>query len=177
MDTCKKNAIKSEEPANYHTGAPKRLADWTDDDIIKAAKKIIRFRHSVRGEPLTSPKETIKHLSEHLQILQHGEKYESFGVMLMNTRHHVLAVEELFTGSVDIAHVHPRVIVERVLQTGAAAVIVWHNHPSGVPEPSQADIAITRKIRNALDLLDVRLLDHIIAADGGTVSLATRGMV
>ena len=89
----------------------------------------------------------------------------------------MIAFEELFHGTIDGATVYPRVVAERALKLRAAALIVAHNHPSGVCEPSLADQAITRRLKEALDLLDIRLLDHFVVGDGLPVSMAARGMI
>ena len=126
-----------------------------------------------RGDALTSPDATRRYLSAELRHRPH----EVFCALMLDTRHRMIAFEELFAGTIDSAHVHPRVVVERALVRRAAAVIVAHNHPSGVAEPSQADLAITRRLRDALGLVDIRLLDHFIVGDGEVVSLAERGLV
>lgn len=126
-----------------------------------------------RGTPLTSPAQTI----EYLQTVLRDRSREIFTCLFLDTRHRVIAAEELFQGSIDGACVYPRVVAERALQLGAAAVIVAHNHPSGVSEPSLADQAITRRLKDALLLLEVRLLDHFVVGDGAPVSMASRGML
>jgi DNA repair protein RadC len=103
--------------------------------------------------------------------------YEVFGALFLDNRHRVIAAEELFRGTIDGASVHPREVVRRAIAHNAAALIAAHNHPSGVAEPSAADIAITRRLADALALVDVRLLDHFIVGDGEPVSLATRGLL
>lgn len=102
---------------------------------------------------------------------------EVFACVFLDTRHRVMACEVIFYGTIDSATVHPREVVKRVLELNAAAVIFAHNHPSGIAEPSQADQALTRRLRDALMLIDVRVLDHIVAADGETVSFADRGLL
>ena len=97
--------------------------------------------------------------------------------LFLDTRHRALAFEEMFRGTLDGAEVHPREVVRRALAHNAAALIVGHNHPSGNPEPSAADRALTARLKQALALVDVRLLDHFIVADGPAVSLAARGWV
>jgi len=99
---------------------------------------------------------------------------EVFAVLLLDSQHQLLEYKELFFGTIDSASVYPREIAKAALDSGAAAVILAHNHPSGITEPSQADIAITEKIRKALDLIDIRTLDHIIVGESPT-SLAERG--
>jgi DNA repair protein RadC len=100
-----------------------------------------------------------------------------FGCLFLDNRHRVIAFEELFRGSIDGASVHPREVVRRCLAHNAAAVILAHNHPSGVAEPSAADRAITLRLREALELIDVRLLDHFVIGDGKPTSLAQRGWI
>jgi len=100
-----------------------------------------------------------------------------FAALFLDTRHRTLAFEELFQGTVDGAEVHPREVVRRALAHNAAAVIIGHNHPSGCPEPSAADRSITSRLKQALALVDVRLLDHFVVGDGAPVSLAARGWV
>ena len=126
-----------------------------------------------RGEALTSPDATRRFLRAELRHRSH----EVFCALLLDTRHRVISFEELFSGTIDSAHVHPRVVVEKALTRRAAAVIVAHNHPSGVADPSQSDLAITRRLRDALGLVDIRLLDHFIVGDSDVVSLAERGLV
>jgi DNA repair protein RadC len=126
-----------------------------------------------RGTPLTSPADTLNYLQRCLL----GRRREVFHCMFMDTRHRVICHEELFQGSIDGACVYPRVVAEHALRNNAAAVIVAHNHPSGVSEPSLADQAITRRLKEALALLEIRLLDHFVIGDGEPVSMASRGML
>lgn len=126
-----------------------------------------------RGTALSSPQATRSYLQSELI----GERNEVFAVLFLDSRHRVLAFERLFAGTIDGASVHPRVVVQRSLALNAAAVIAVHNHPSGVAEPSRSDEAITTTLASALQLVDVRLLDHIIVAGHQTVSLAERGLV
>ena len=104
-----------------------------------------------------------------------GGANEVFAAVFLDNRHRVIAFEELFHGTVDGASVHPRVVARRALVHNAAALIACHNHPSGVAEPSRADRAITARLRDALALVDVRLLDHFVVGDGEVVSFAERG--
>lgn len=126
-----------------------------------------------RSHPLTSPQAT----RDYLRAALRDRPHEVFCALMLDTRHRVISFEELFTGTIDSAHVHPRVVVEKALQQRAAALIIAHNHPSGVAEPSQADLAITRRLRDALNLVDIRLLDHFIVGDTEVTSLAERGLV
>ncbi|MFZ0485850.1 MAG: JAB domain-containing protein, partial [Arenicellales bacterium] len=93
------------------------------------------------------------------------------------TKHRVIRFEELFRGTIDGASVHPREVVRNALGHNAAAVIVAHNHPSGVAEPSAADNALTRRLQEALAMVDIRLLDHLVVGDGEAVSFAERGLL
>ncbi len=126
-----------------------------------------------RGEALTSARQTADYLKAHLR----DYPYEVFAALFLDSQHRVLAFEELFRGTIDGASVHPREVVRRALAHNAAAVILSHNHPSGIAEPSRADHQITTRLRDALALLDVRLLDHLIVGDGDCCSLAERGLV
>ena len=126
-----------------------------------------------RGDALTSPDDTRRYLSARLRHYPH----EVFACLFLDNRHRVLAYEELFHGTIDGASVHPREVVGRALRHNAAALILAHNHPSGVAEPSRADEQITRRLRDALGLIDVRVLDHMVVGDGEITSLAERGLL
>ena len=125
-----------------------------------------------RGEPLTSPQITRQFLSQKLRDYSH----EVFAVLFLDQRHRVICFEELFRGTIDGASVYPREVVKQSLLHNAAAVIFAHNHPSGVAEPSQADQSITRRLQDALALIDVRVLDHFVVGDE-VVSFAERGLL
>lgn len=126
-----------------------------------------------RGEALTDPGAAGRYFAQRLR----GHPFEVFAALFLDTRHRALAFEELFRGTVDGAEVHPREVVRRALAHNAAAVIVGHNHPSGSTEPSAADRAVTARLKQALALVDIRLLDHFVVGDGAPVSLASRGWV
>ncbi len=126
-----------------------------------------------RGDALTDPQAAGRYFAQRLR----GHPNEIFAAMFLDTRHRALAFEELFRGTVDGAEVHPREVVRRALAHNAAAVIVGHNHPSGSAEPSAADRAVTARLKQALALVDVRLLDHFVIGDGAPVSLAARDWV
>jgi len=108
--------------------------------------------------------------------LQHHQD-EVFSVLFLDNQHHPLAFEELFHGTINSANVYPRVVVKRALHHNCAAVILAHNHPSGIAEPSQADISITHQLNQALAVIDVRLLDHFIIGHGEATSLAEKGLL
>jgi DNA repair protein RadC len=125
------------------------------------------------GRSIGSPADSQDFLLARLRDRPH----EVFCCLFLDNRHRVLAFEELFRGTIDSTTVYPREVVCQALYRNAAAVILAHNHPSGVAEPSEADRIITRRIRDALDLVDVRLLDHFVVGDGTCVSLAARGLL
>jgi DNA repair protein RadC len=148
-------------------------AQWRQ---LQAARELLQrhLRQALqRGNALSSPADTLDYLRAALR----DRSREIFTCLFLDTRHRVIACEELFQGSIDGACVYPRVVAEKALRHGAAAVIIAHNHPSGVSEPSLADQAITRRLREALALLEVRLLDHFVIGDGEPVSMASRGML
>lgn len=126
-----------------------------------------------RDNPLKSPQMTRHFLISRLRAYP----YEVFACLFLDNRHRIIAFEELFTGTIDGASVHPREVVRRSLHHNAAAVIFAHNHPSGVSEPSQADRNITRRLADALGLIDIRVLDHFVIGDGESVSFAERGLL
>ncbi len=157
------------------TGEREGLDDRTAE-LIQLAHELVRrqLKQSLqRGVSLTSPAMTM----EYLQTVLRDRNREIFTCLFLDTRHRVIASENLFQGSIDGACVYPRVVAERALRLSAAAVIVAHNHPSGVSEPSLADQAITRRLKDALLLLEIRLLDHFVVGDGPPVSMASRGML
>lgn len=112
---------------------------------------------------------------EYLKSMLRHEPHEVFGCLFLNSKHQVLTFEALFRGSIDSASVHPRQVVKRALAHNAAALILCHNHPSGNTEPSQADRVLTERLQEALELIDVRVLDHFIVGDGEPLSMAEYG--
>ena len=125
------------------------------------------------GEAIRSPADTELFLKARMQHLDH----ELFCCLYLDNRHRVLRFDELFRGTIDGTSVYPREVVKEALGVNAAAVILAHNHPSGVAEPSQADERITKRLKSALELVDIRLLDHLIVGDGAATSLASRGLL
>jgi len=125
-----------------------------------------------RGDSLTSPQETRQFLSSKLRDYSH----EVFAVLFLDQRHRVIRFEEMFQGTIDGASVYPREVVKKALEYNAAAVIFAHNHPSGVAEPSQSDERITQRLKEALGLVDIRVLDHFVVGDD-VVSFAERGLL
>jgi DNA repair protein RadC len=126
-----------------------------------------------RGDALNSPRA----VRDSLQLLLGGRQQEVFLVLFLDTQHRVIASEELFHGTLSQTSVYPREVVKRALAHNAAAVILAHNHPSGVAEPSQSDRMLTDALKQALSLVDVRVLDHFIVALGKTLSFAEKGLI
>lgn len=126
-----------------------------------------------RGEALTDPARAGEYFARRLRGLPH----EVFAGLFLDNRHRAIAFEELFRGTIDGAEVYPREVLKRCLTHNAAALIVGHNHPSGSSEPSAADRAVTLRLRDALALVEIRLLDHFVIGDGAPCSLAARGWV
>ena len=166
MTTLNKNLLVND------TAAEGGYRQATFEEILEAARAALTHRVK-KGTALTSPKLTRDYLMTRLAARDH----EVFTVLFLDNRHRVIECLEMFRGTIDGASVHPREVVKEALQRNAAAVILSHNHPSGVAEPSQADELITSRLRDALALIDVRVLDHIIIAGGQTLSLAERGLI
>lgn len=144
--------------------------------VLKALPELARRYYAESlpcGEAIRSPADTEAFLKARMRDLDH----ELFCCLFLDNRHRVLRFEALFRGTIDGTSVYPREVVKEALAANAAAVILAHNHPSGVAEPSQADERITRRLKSALDLVDIRLLDHLIIGDGAATSLARRGLL
>jgi DNA repair protein RadC len=156
---------------NEATGKYIIASELSSDEIIQAAKKILNYRFK-RGGVFTSPQAVYDYLDVYLKGLDH----EVFYILYLDSQNRLIGKEILFTGTINCASVYPREIVKSVLDKNANAVILAHNHPSGIAEPSQADKAITNKIKNALSLIDVNVLDHIIVGER-TISFAERGLI
>ncbi len=141
------------------------------DDVIDKAVQCIK-RKFKRGKQISCA-DTSK---DYVQVLLARHDHEVFTVLFMDNKHRILACEEMFHGTIDGASVYPREIAKAALKHNASAIILAHNHPSGDPTPSQADLHITKRLQDALQLIDVRVLDHLIA--GKTVlSMAERGLL
>jgi DNA repair protein RadC len=148
------------------------LRPATASEIIAAARRAMT-RRVHRGVALDSPQAIREFLAIKLGALEH----ELFVVLLLDTRHRLIDYVELFRGTIDGASVHPREVVKLALARNAAALVLAHPHPSGAPTPSQADELITRRLRDALALVDIRVLDHIIVAGGEAISFLERGLL
>lgn len=145
----------------------------TDRTLVAKAIRCLEAVYLTKGDCLTSPQAT----RDYLKLRLYGLPSEVFVCLFLDTRHRVIRYEELFKGTIDGASVHPCEVVRRVIEVNAAAVIFAHNHPSGVAEPSQADLRITQRLKEALALIEVRVLDHLIVGEGETTSLAERGLL
>ncbi|MDF1831518.1 MAG: DNA repair protein RadC [Porticoccaceae bacterium] len=126
-----------------------------------------------REQVFTNPKTVRQFVRTHFQ----GYQREVFLCLFLDTRHCLIACEELFQGTIDSASVYPREVVKRALQINAGAVIFSHNHPSGIAEPSGDDVQITQRLKEALGLVDIRVLDHIVVGHSEEISLAERGLL
>jgi DNA repair protein RadC len=155
----------SESPGTYLVESP-----VTETDILMMARQLANLRLR-RGRALTSPQDVFSHL----QTLLANYEHEVFALLMLDSRHRVLAFQELFHGTLDGASVYPREVVKIALEYNAAAMILVHNPPSGDPAPSQADRTLTKKLQDALNLVGVRTLDHIVVGQEGCVSLAEQG--
>lgn len=142
----------------------------TDSQILAEAKLAIDYRYPT-GTIFSSSAVSAEYFKAKLV----GREREVFSLAFLNNQHQLLAFEEIFQGSIASVEVHPREIVRRALHHNAAAVILGHNHPSFTPEPSRADITITARLRQSLEMVDVRVIDHLIVAGNEVVSLAERG--
>ena len=126
-----------------------------------------------RTDVIANPKDTKNYLLSHLRASQR----EVFACLFLDNKHRIISFDKMFKGTIDSASVHPREVVKQALTYNAAAVIFAHNHPSGVAEPSQADKHITKKLEEALALVDIRVLDHFIIGDKLTFSFAEEGLL
>ena len=146
--------------------------DATVEEILAGARSVLA-RSLRRGKLLESPRAVQDFLVVTLGQLPH----EVFGILHLDNRHRLIEWQELFRGTLDGATVHPREVVKEALARNSAACVFVHNHPSGVSEPSQADELITRRLKEALALVDIRVLDHVIVAGGDLMSFAEKGLI
>jgi DNA repair protein RadC len=151
------------------------VATLSDEDsrILAQARAILLKLAGSSGVSLSAPSAT----REYLTTLLAPQERELFMILALDNRHRIIASEILFAGTIDGASVHPREVVKCALRHNAAAVIFSHNHPSGVAEASQADELITRRLRDALALVDIRVLDHLIVGGNTSLSFAERGLI
>ncbi len=169
----KQRRLRLVESENRFAGLkPGDLTEAEAESLTDLALRLLAARHR-KGQAIENPAQT----QAYLRLRLAERPNEVFVCLFLDTRHRVIAVKELFRGTIDGASVHPREVVRRALQVNAAALIVAHNHPSGVAEPSQADLRITQHLKQALALVDVRMLDHVVVATEGSVSLAERSLL
>ena len=165
------------------------LLDCRSEDFLKVRgtgmAKLVQLRAALelgrryleaglrRTDTLTSPEATRRYLKLQMQAYDR----EVFACLFLDNRHRVIAFEPLFFGTIDTASVHPREVLKAALRHNAAALILTHNHPSGVAEPSRADEQLTQRLKDTLAIVDIRILDHIVVGEGEPVSLAERGLI
>lgn len=174
-----KTEVKTEEHAPYNVHPVEQFVSTceqartrTEDALIEKAEKILLSRMKERGQAVTSPEQT----RLYLRIQFADEWSEVFCALWMDNRNRVISFDRLFNGTIDGAAVYPREVVRAAIKHNAATVIFAHNHPSGVSEPSHADELITKRLKDALSLIDVRVLDHMVVGDTIT-SFAERGLL
>jgi len=151
---------------------PADLNDVEKQSVVTLAMKVLAIKHRA-GRSLSNPDAT----RNYLRLRLADYRNEVFGCLFLDNRHRIIAMRELFQGTIDGASIHPRVVVQQAMEANAAAMVFFHNHPSGVAEPSHADEAITRRLKEALALVDVRVLDHFVVSAGESVSFAERGLL
>ena len=142
------------------------------EEVLQQARRVLSQRVR-RGATMSSPQAVKDHLRLHLGVLEH----EVFSVLFLDAQHRIIELRQMFRGTVSQTSVYPREVVKEALSLNAAAVVLAHNHPSGVAEPSRADEFLTQTLRTALALVDVRVLDHLVVAGADVVSFAERGLL
>lgn len=145
----------------------------TDRDILDLAANILKERKLKDVDMFTAPSHGKQYLQFKLATLEH----EVFTVLFLDNRHRLIDCVEMFNGTIDQSAVYPREVVKKALELNAAALILAHNHPSGVAEPSESDVAITHRLRKALELIEVRVLDHFLVTPDTVVSFAESGKI
>jgi DNA repair protein RadC len=160
--------VKNEDSPEYVVEKSK-----SDDETIRLALNILYGRLQKVGAALSSPSSVKDYLRLQMATLEH----EEFFIIYLNTQHQVIKCESLFRGTVNQTSVYPREVVKRALAVNSSAVMFAHNHPSGVAEPSQSDQLLTDALKQALNLVDVRVLDHFIVAGQDCMSFAERGLI
>ena len=144
----------------------------TDTQILSRAQQLVAKKFARRSKALLTPKQ----VRDFLCVYLHSYEYEVFGLVHLDTQNRVIAVEELFRGTVDQAHIYSREVIKTLLQHNASSVILFHNHPMGIAEPSLTDELLTRRLKTAFEVFDIQLLDHIIVADI-TYSFSEHGLL
>lgn len=170
--TTTRSPVSKRKKDRFDGLSASELNDMEKQSLMALALALLAEQHQP-GEALSSPEQTRRYL----RIRLAERKNEVFGCLFLDNRHRIIEVSELFQGTIDGASIHPRVVVQKALELNAAAMLFFHNHPSGVAEPSNADEAITRRLKEALALVDVRVLDHFVVTAGESVSFAERGLL
>ncbi len=142
------------------------------DEVLVHARRVLSSRVR-RGATMSSPQAVKDYLRLHIGVLE----YEVFCVLFLDAQHKIIELKQMFRGTVSQTSVYPREVVKESLVRNAAAVILAHNHPSGAAEPSRADEFLTQTLKTALQLVDVRVLDHLVVTAGEVVSFAERGLL
>ena len=155
------------------------LDDTVPEDVklrLRASRELVQrwMLEDMRRQPVLQNPNAVR---DYLAVHYAGQEREIFGCLFLDNRHRLMTLEEMFAGTIDGASVHPREVVKRALRLNAAAVILAHNHPSGVAEPSQADELITVRLRDALALVDIRVLDHLVVGGATVTSFVERGLI
>lgn len=145
----------------------------TEEDALIVQAIGVLARRFQKRDVFASP-DAVK---DYLRLQAQGLSHEVFGVMFLDSQNRLLDYEQLFRGTLTQTSVYPREIVKRALEVSAASVVLHHNHPSGVCEPSRSDEALTHSVKTALALIDVRVLDHVITSDYGALSMAEKGLI
>ena len=143
---------------------------------LQAVMEMAR-RHMAESLQRDSALESPAQVRRYLKALLRHEPHEVFGCLFLDNKHRVMTFEILFHGTINAAHVHPRQVVKRAMAHNAASLILCHNHPSGITDPSSADIELTKRLKEALSLVDVQVLDHVIIGDGEPLSMVERGLM
>ncbi len=156
----------------FHSLTPTSLSKSEKSAVVALALSVLSQRCR-RGRAFKCP----GHFVDFLRLKLAGRRNEVFGVIFLDTRNHLIDIAEIFKGTIDAATVHPRVVLQQALDRNAAAVALFHNHPSQVAEPSESDRALTERLRRALALVDIRLLDHFVVTDGTVFSFAKHGWI
>ena len=166
-------ALLSADQKSFCQGKGLGMATYVQCQAVLEIARRHYAEHLGERDSFTSP----EHVRNYLQASLRDRQAEVFCVLFLDNRHRLISFEECFNGTIDGASVHPREIVRKAIHHNAAAVILAHNHPSGIAEPSQADIALTTRLKESLGLVDVRVLDHFIVGDGMPVSFSERGLL
>lgn len=166
----KARRVRSESSPEYVVTRP-AASNPAEDQIIAQALEILA-RRMARGELIGGPSSA----GDYLRMKYAAQPFEVFGAIMLDTRHRIIEILEIAHGTIDSCTVHPREVLRAVMACNAAAVIIFHNHPSGNPQPSEADQFLTRRISETLAHIDARVLDHVVVAAGGFCSFAERGI-